>query len=102
VPAGTIVIEPVVYHVRFASAFLASISMILVSEFGDKTFFIAAILAMRNNRMEGTYAPILTCRRLSEEGHCEIAVSCVSVSLLRCVLRIVLVQSSPPQSPRWH
>jgi len=44
--------EPVVYHVRFASAFLASISMILVSEFGDKTFFIAAILAMRNNRWE--------------------------------------------------
>jgi hypothetical protein len=56
VPAGTIVIEPVVYHVRFASAFLASISMILVSEFGDKTFFIAAILAMRNNRMEGTFS----------------------------------------------
>lgn len=41
------------YHLRFASAFLASISMIIVSEFGDKTFFIAAIMAMRNNRLEG-------------------------------------------------
>jgi len=40
------------YHVRFASAFLASISMIIVSEFGDKTFFIAAIMAMKNNRWE--------------------------------------------------
>lgn len=34
----------------FVSAFAASISMILVSEFGDKTFFIAAIMAMRQNR----------------------------------------------------
>jgi len=39
-------------HLRFASAFLASISMIIVSEFGDKTFFIAAIMAMRNSRIE--------------------------------------------------
>ena len=46
-------LEPVVYHLRFASAFLASISMIIVSEFGDKTFFIAAIMAMRNSRLEG-------------------------------------------------
>ena len=44
---------PVLYHLRFASAFLASISRIIVSEFGDKTFFIAAIMAMRNNRLEG-------------------------------------------------
>ena len=28
-----------------------SISIILVSEIGDKTFFIAAILAMRNNKL---------------------------------------------------
>lgn len=40
------------YHLRFASAFLASTSMIIVSEFGDKTFFIAAIMAMRNSRLE--------------------------------------------------
>lgn len=37
-------------QVDFVSAFVASISMILVSEFGDKTFFIAAIMAMRQNR----------------------------------------------------
>lgn len=35
----------------FPKAFLSSISMILVSEIGDKTFFIAAIMAMRHNRL---------------------------------------------------
>ena len=35
----------------FIHAFLASISVIIVSELGDKTFFIAAILAMRNPRV---------------------------------------------------
>lgn len=33
-------------------AFLASFSMILVSEIGDKTFFIAAIMAMKQSRWE--------------------------------------------------
>ena len=35
----------------FIHAFLASLSVIIVSELGDKTFFIAAILAMRNPRL---------------------------------------------------
>lgn len=30
---------------------MASISVIIVSELGDKTFFIAAIMAMRYNRL---------------------------------------------------
>lgn len=34
-----------------ASAFIASFSTIVVSELGDKTFFIAAIMAMRYNRI---------------------------------------------------
>jgi putative Ca2+/H+ antiporter (TMEM165/GDT1 family) len=34
-----------------ASAFIASFSTIIVSELGDKTFFIAAIMAMRYNRI---------------------------------------------------
>jgi len=33
------------------AAFTSSITVILVSEIGDKTFFIAAILAMRNNKL---------------------------------------------------
>jgi putative Ca2+/H+ antiporter (TMEM165/GDT1 family) len=35
----------------FIHAFLASLSVIIVSELGDKTFFIAAILAMKNPRV---------------------------------------------------
>ncbi|CAF1459345.1 unnamed protein product [Rotaria magnacalcarata] len=35
----------------FIHAFIASISVIIVSELGDKTFFIAAIMAMRYSRL---------------------------------------------------
>ncbi|KAJ7986484.1 hypothetical protein DPEC_G00340360 [Dallia pectoralis] len=35
----------------FIHAFVAAISVIVVSELGDKTFFIAAIMAMRYNRL---------------------------------------------------
>merc|ERR1712086_398455 len=35
----------------FMPAFFASLIMIILSEIGDKTFFIAAILAMRHSRM---------------------------------------------------
>ena len=34
----------------FIHAFVASLSVIIVSELGDKTFFIAAIMAMRHPR----------------------------------------------------
>ena len=35
---------------RFFHGFMASISVIIVSEIGDKTFFIAAIMAMKHSR----------------------------------------------------
>jgi len=35
----------------FIHAFVASLSVIVVSELGDKTFFIAAIMAMRHSRL---------------------------------------------------
>ena len=35
---------------RFFHGFAAAISVIIVSEIGDKTFFIAAIMAMRHSR----------------------------------------------------
>eukprot|EP00092_Neocalanus_flemingeri_P069931 GFUD01085783.1.p1 GENE.GFUD01085783.1~~GFUD01085783.1.p1 ORF type:complete len:381 (-),score=65.67 GFUD01085783.1:254-1396(-) len=38
-------------HRGFMHGFVESLSVILVSEIGDKTFFIAAILAMRNNKL---------------------------------------------------
>ena len=37
--------------VGFIHAFVASLSVIIVSELGDKTFFIAAIMAMRHSRI---------------------------------------------------
>lgn len=40
-----------VADVSFLHAFIASISVILVSELGDKTFFIAAIMSMTNPRL---------------------------------------------------
>ncbi|KAF7287211.1 putative divalent cation/proton antiporter TMEM165 isoform X2 [Rhynchophorus ferrugineus] len=38
-------------NVGFIHGFVASLSVILVSEIGDKTFFIAAIMAMRHPRL---------------------------------------------------
>ncbi|KAM6963197.1 putative divalent cation/proton antiporter TMEM165 [Aplochiton taeniatus] len=38
-------------NMGFIHAFVASFSVIIVSELGDKTFFIAAIMAMRYNRL---------------------------------------------------
>lgn len=37
--------------VTFLHAFITSLSVIVVSELGDKTFFIAAIMAMRHPRL---------------------------------------------------
>ncbi len=38
-------------HAGFLHGFVESLSVILVSEVGDKTFFIAAILAMTSNKL---------------------------------------------------
>lgn len=37
-------------NLGFLHAFIASLSVIVVSELGDKTFFIAAIMAMKHPR----------------------------------------------------
>ena len=49
--AGAAVKNLVEVDLGFIHAFLASLSVIIVSELGDKTFFIAAILAMKNPRV---------------------------------------------------
>ncbi|XP_027456097.1 transmembrane protein 165 isoform X2 [Zalophus californianus] len=58
-------------NLGFIHAFVAAISVIIVSELGDKTFFIAAIMAMRYNRLTVLAGAMLalglmTC--LSEPG----------------------------------
>ncbi|XP_076873234.1 putative divalent cation/proton antiporter TMEM165 [Brachyhypopomus gauderio] len=52
-PAGPVVSpdESSKTNLGFIHAFVAAISVIIVSELGDKTFFIAAIMAMRYNRL---------------------------------------------------
>merc|ERR1719347_2244401 len=45
-------------HRGFLHGFVESLSVIFVSEIGDKTFFIAAILAMRNNKLTVLLAAI--------------------------------------------
>lgn len=49
--AGTDPKHPSADESKFMDAFFASLSMIIVSELGDKTFFIAAIMAMRHSRI---------------------------------------------------
>ncbi|XP_034249764.1 transmembrane protein 165 isoform X1 [Thrips palmi] len=47
----TKVVTPQGGNLGFIHAFVAAISVIVVSELGDKTFFIAAIMAMRHPRL---------------------------------------------------
>ena len=63
--------DPTKGNLGFIHAFVASFSVIIVSELGDKTFFIAAIMAMRYNRLTVLVGAMLalgvmTC--LSGEG----------------------------------
>lgn len=44
---------------ELAEGFLSSWGMILVSEIGDKTFFIAAVMAMKNPRLLVSVLPLL-------------------------------------------
>ena len=50
-PYGHLVQTDKFLDIKFIHAFVASISVIIVSEIGDKTFFIAAIMAMRHSRI---------------------------------------------------
>ena len=49
-PYGQLVQQKGIVDLGFIHAFVASLSVIIVSELGDKTFFIAAIMAMRLSR----------------------------------------------------
>ena len=50
-PYGHLVVEEKFFDIKFIHAFISSLSVIIVSEIGDKTFFIAAIMAMRHSRL---------------------------------------------------
>lgn len=46
-------------EIKFIRGYIAALSMIIVSELGDKTFFIAAIMAMRYSRLKVFTAAML-------------------------------------------
>ncbi|XP_014670411.1 PREDICTED: transmembrane protein 165-like isoform X2 [Priapulus caudatus] len=50
-PVDEMVNEQMKSDLGFTHSFVATVSMIIVSELGDKTFFIAAIMAMRHARL---------------------------------------------------
>ena len=54
-PYEKMVNEKGLVDLGFIHAFVASLSVIIVSELGDKTFFIAAIMAMRHPRLVAFY-----------------------------------------------
>ena len=57
-------------HSDFVHGFIASLSMIIVSELGDKTFFIAAIMSMRHSRsvvLAGALGALIAMTILSGE-----------------------------------
>lgn len=58
----------------FLNAFIASLSVIIVSELGDKTFFIAAILAMKSSRLVVFVASMLAL------GIMTVLASCMGVA----------------------
>ena len=47
-------------NLPFTHGFVASLSVIIVSEIGDKTFFIAAIMAMQHSRFMVCMGAILS------------------------------------------
>jgi hypothetical protein len=50
-PYSSLIKDKGMVDLGFIHAFVASLSVIIVSELGDKTFFIAAIMAMRHSRL---------------------------------------------------
>lgn len=64
----------------FVQGFVASLSMIIVSELGDKTFFIAAIMAMRHPRalvFGGAISALILMTVLSGKHYMNVTISCI-------------------------
>lgn len=69
-------------NLGFIHAFVASISVIIVSELGDKTFFIAAIMAMRYNRLTVLAGAMLALGLMTcLSGQCNQMFLCLSITL---------------------
>lgn len=59
---------------RFLEGFLKSWGVILASEIGDKTFFIAAVMAMRNSRKQVCLPALQSvCVEIKEDAYPSVA-----------------------------
>ncbi|XP_070492183.1 putative divalent cation/proton antiporter TMEM165 isoform X2 [Chironomus tepperi] len=73
-------------NLGFIHAFIASFSVIIVSEIGDKTFFIAAIMSMKYPRLT-VFGGAITALAL--------------MTVLSAVFGMVFIQFIPPSITRW-
>lgn len=73
-------------NLGFVHAFIASFSVIIVSEIGDKTFFIAAIMSMKYPRLT-VFGGAITALAL--------------MTILSAVFGMVFIQFIPPSITRW-
>lgn len=79
-------LEPPKSNLGFIHAFIASFSVIIVSEIGDKTFFIAAIMSMKYPRLT-VFAGAISALAL--------------MTVLSAVFGMVFIQFIPPHITRW-
>lgn len=73
-------------NMGFIHAFIASFSVIIVSEIGDKTFFIAAIMSMKYPRLT-VFGGAITALAL--------------MTILSAIFGMVFIQFIPPAITRW-
>ena len=72
-------------NLPFTHGFVASLSVIIVSEIGDKTFFIAAIMAMQHSRFMVCMGAILSLGKCVCACMRACACVCASVRVYVCL-----------------
>ncbi len=87
------------------SGFMAAFSLIFLSEIGDKTFFIAALLAMKVGLLSLSgvaSAELMTCQRIVQVGKwISFSGSLASLSIMTCIsVAIGVVFSRVPDALR--
>jgi putative Ca2+/H+ antiporter (TMEM165/GDT1 family) len=80
----------------FVEGFSKSALMILVSEIGDKTFFIAAVMAMRHPQLTVRHArPHGILRRCAHAGRLQVLAGALSALWVMTALSAVMGWAAP-------
>jgi hypothetical protein len=78
-----------------SSGFLAAFSLIFASELGDKTFFIAALLAMRMGKWVSFIGKLGNlCICIQDEGLCRAPLKWIGVPCCKCMMQCVMCRFS--------